>query len=160
MYKQAIWDSMLDADMNARYWGYLTRRYYNKDKYSKLFLAAMSSGTVASWGFWANVEIIWKVLSAISALIAISLPILNYQKLIESIAEQKREWTHLKNEYESLWLSLKTKNQKEIVSEYKKIKVHETIKTKDESKLPYDRELIMSCYGEVLRSRGLKDSNN
>jgi hypothetical protein len=160
MFRQAIWGSMLDADMNARYWGFLTRRYYNKDKYSKIFLAAMASGTVASWGFWANVVIIWKVLSAISALIAISLPIVNYQKLIESIAEQKREWTYLKNEYESLWLSQKTKNQKEIASVYKKIKVHETIKIKDESKLPYDEKLIMRCYEEVLRSRGLKDPNS
>jgi len=50
--RETIWDSMLDADMNVRYWAGLGRCYYKKDITYKIFLAAMSSGTVASWGIW------------------------------------------------------------------------------------------------------------
>ena len=30
--KKAIWRSMLDADMSARYWKYLAHRYMMRDK--------------------------------------------------------------------------------------------------------------------------------
>jgi hypothetical protein len=83
--RKSLWYSMLDADMNARYWSYLSRRYSNRDKYSKIFLALMSSGTVASWGFWSDMQIIWKILSACSALLAIALPIINWPKMISNM---------------------------------------------------------------------------
>jgi len=146
---------MLDADMNVRYWGYLGRRYYALDKYSKIFLAVMSSGTVASWGIWTDIDILWKVLSGISALIAISLPILNFQRQIELVTAQRREWLYLKNEYDNLWLILTAKAAEEVVKEYKKLKTREITTTKDESKLPHDEKLLNKCYQEVLVSRGL-----
>jgi hypothetical protein len=147
---------MLDADMNVRIYGYLGRRYGARDKYTKIFLALMSSGTVASWGFWSEVEILWKMLSGISAAIAVALPILNYQKMIESIAEQKREWTHIRNEYEKLWLSLKSLGGHEVEKKYDEIKRLETARSALEASLPHDKNLINKCYDEVLVSRGLE----
>ncbi len=47
--EKAIWDSLLDADLNIRYWGYLSRRYYCINRFIKIFLAIIASGTVASW---------------------------------------------------------------------------------------------------------------
>lgn len=157
MLRRAIWDSMLDADMNARYWGHLARRYYNWDKYSKIFLAVMASGTVASWSIWSDLEILWKLLSGFSALVAITLPIINFQKQIELLSGQKREWARLKNEYENLWLLSKAKNGEDISKEYKRIKARESTITKGESTLPYDKNLLNKCYEEVLESRGLKN---
>ena len=47
--RKIIWDSMLDAEMNERYWSKLSKRYYKKEQRTKIFLAIMASGTVASW---------------------------------------------------------------------------------------------------------------
>ena len=75
--RTAIWKSMLEADMNAKYWKYLVNRYSTRDKGFKIFLAIMASGTVAGWGLWEDIPWLWKSLSSISAIIAISSPILN-----------------------------------------------------------------------------------
>ena len=40
--KKILWDNMLDADMNERYWHHLGKRYYSYDKYAKIFLAVMN----------------------------------------------------------------------------------------------------------------------
>ena len=37
--RKAIWGSMLTADMNARYWKSLVRRYVQRDKGLKISLA-------------------------------------------------------------------------------------------------------------------------
>jgi hypothetical protein len=84
--RKYIWELMLDSDMNVRYWKYSVIRYYNYDKRSKIFLAVMSSGTVASWSIWSSVPLLWQFLSACSAIIAITLPILNFQKSIETMS--------------------------------------------------------------------------
>jgi hypothetical protein len=102
--KKAVWNSMLDADMNARYWKYLVERYSSRETILKIFLAVMASGTVAGWGIWDQYEIIWKVLSSVSALLAIALPILNYSKVIESMSELAGKWGELRIEYEDMWL--------------------------------------------------------
>lgn len=154
--KKDIWDAMLDADLNVRYWAHLSRRYYSWDKYSKIFLAAMSSGTVASWGFWSEIQIVWKILSAISALTAIALPLLNWPKMSEKMVGLKQKWTELRNDYELIWLALKKgKKDAELERDFKKIKEKETKVSQQEYNLPCDKKLLYICREEVLKSRGL-----
>ena len=78
--RKAIWEAVLDADFNVRYWGHLSRRYSVRDNRIKIFLALMSSSTVASWGIWNEVNILWKILFSISSVTAIIFPFLNLQK--------------------------------------------------------------------------------
>ena len=85
----SIWGSMLDADMNERYWAQLSRNYHQKNKSIKIFLALMTSGTVASWSIWDEVDILWKVLSAIAAAISIAFPILKLEIMIERMSVLK-----------------------------------------------------------------------
>lgn len=153
-----IWDSMLDADMNVRYWSKLGRRYSNMDQGHKIFLAIMSSGTVASWGFWSEIQIVWKILSGISALIAIALPILNWPKMIQSMVNVAQKWTQIKIDYENLWTDLNQgKNQAILVEEYKKAKQREVIACQEETNLPHKNKLLEQCVEEVLKSRGLEN---
>jgi hypothetical protein len=96
----------LDADLSVQYWTYLSRRYSKWDKYTKIFLAVMSSSTVASWGIWGEIDILWKILSAISALVAVALPILNWQQMIARMSDLVGKWSRIRYEYENLWLDL------------------------------------------------------
>lgn len=147
---------MLDADMNARYWKILVYRYSKRDQALKIFLAAMTSGTVAGWGIWSDIPIVWKVLSSISAIVAISLPILNYQKLIDQMSYLSGKWGELRIEYEDLWRQVKSNSDldsKERV--YKKFRKIESTLQEREAKLPEDKKLLKKCQNEVLQSRGL-----
>jgi hypothetical protein len=155
--KTDLWNSLLDAELNEKYWSHLSRRYYNRDKFVKIFLAVMASGTVASWGIWQKFEIIWKTLSGLSALVAIALPILNLSKKINDLSQLSQKWTEIRSDYELLWLDFnKThKNEEQIMREYKIIKAKENKTSELESNLPNDKKLIEKCYDEVLISRGL-----
>ena len=159
MFRKALWDSMLDADMNARYWSYLSRRYYNYDKYSKIFLAIMSSGTVASWGFWSETQWLWKGLSAISALLAIAIPIVNWPKMISNMVALKQYWTEIKIDYEMSWLELESgKTETDVAKYYKKTKEKEAKVAVKEANMPNSKKLVKRCWLEVIKSRGLNSS--
>ncbi len=154
--KSAIWKSMLDADMNARYWKYLVSRYSRRDKGLKIFLAIMASGTVAGWGLWESLPWLWKSLSSGAAIVAIALPILNYQKSIEQMSTLAGKWGELRIEYEDLWLQIKSdKEASSMERTYKKYRKIESSLQQKEAKLPDDKKLIKKCFDEVIKTRGL-----
>jgi hypothetical protein len=154
--KKAIWESTLDADMNARYWRALTARYSKREKVLKIFLAIMASGTVASWGIWEEHSTLWKFLSAISALTAIALPILNYPKLIQQLSELAGKWGELRIEYEDMWLEVKIHSDINTFKKtYKKYRTIEKSLENKEPKIQEDKDLLQQCFNDVKKSRGL-----
>jgi len=155
--RNEIWNSMLDAEMNYRYWSYISKSYHKMERNFKFFLAIMTSGTVASWGFWGEIEIVWKILSGTSAVVAIIMPIIDLPKLIKNMSQISQKWFQLKIDYEILWLSLKNnKNQATIEKEYKRIKENEKRSIQPDANLPRDEKLIQKCFNEVLIAKGLK----
>ena len=156
---QVTWKAMLDADLNVRYWDHKSRRYSAWDKYTKIFLAVMSSSTVASWGIWDEIDLLWKGLSAISAVTAIALPILDWQRKIGEMSNLKAKWSRISRAYENLWEDLLLGPiSTELVEEYRRIR-NEMEGEEDNTApdLPHDKKLIRRCRDEVLESRGLTD---
>ena len=153
--KISVWRSMLDADMNVRYWKYLTQRYVKRDRGFKIFLALTSSGTVAGWSIWNSIPLLWQILSGLSAIIAIISPILNYQKMIESISDLSGKWWELKTEYETFWRKAQKAIDEKFEAEYCNVKIKENELTKKETQLPQDMKLLKKCQKEVLHVRGL-----
>lgn len=155
-FRKAVWNSMLDADMNARYWKKLVSKFIWRDTVLKIFMAVMASGTVASWGFWESNVLVWKFLSSVSALAAIALPILNHQKKIEAMSELAGKWAELRIEYEDMWLALRNKpNHATLTTTYKKFRSIESNLEKKETTLPSFPIILKECQTEVKISRGL-----
>ena len=152
--RKAVWEGILGADFNTRYWGHLIRRYSRWDKYTKIFLATMSSSTVASWGIWNEIDILWKGLSAVSAVTAIALPILDWSKTISRMSDLVGKWSRIEYEYENLWLELQGDSPiNRVEEEYKRIRGE--VAGEDDTGLPEDVKLNEQCRNEVLESRGL-----
>jgi hypothetical protein len=147
---------MLNADMNARYWKRLVGKYSKRDRILKIFTALMASGTVASWGLWADLSWLWKSLSGLSAVVAISMPILNYQKLIEEMSALAGKWGELKIEYEDLWLQVKSSAEPDQLDEsyrdFRRIGASLQLK---EAALPDDQTLLVQCFEAVKKARGI-----
>ena len=157
--RQVIWEAVLDADLNLRYWDHLSRRYSRWDKWTKIFLAIMSSSTVAGWGIWNEIDLLWKGLSAISAVTAIALPILDWQRKIGEMSNLKGKWSRISRAYENLWEDLLLgPTTTELVEEYRKVR-NEMEGEEDNTApdLPHDTKLIQRCRDEILESRGLND---
>ena len=117
----------------------------------------MASGTVASWGFWSQYGLLWKVLSGVSAIIAIILPILNWPKSIQNMNILAEKWSQIKNDYEMLWLDVKdgVKDKSKAKKDIKKIKEKENTLSQQEANLPDDKKLLRECFAEVKKSRGI-----
>lgn len=149
----AIWESLLDADMNKRYWGYMARRYQKREQVATIFLAATSSTTVATWAVWKSIEWVWQTLSVVAAIISVALPILNYPRQIEPMVELTTKWGVIQLSYKNLWLSLGLMPDTEALEEFKKIRGQESELISTEARLPYDKRLLRKCQDEVIASR-------
>ena len=157
--REAVWNAMLDADMNHVYWSCLSRRYYDREKAIQIFLALFSSSAVAGWALLMDVDLLWKALSALSAGIAIVLPILNWQKQIEVMSAIAGKWFHLKIDYESLWLDVQPSASNEIVTvrqRFEELRKREVEINGSASNLPDDRELADRASADVMKRRGMK----
>lgn len=155
--RTAVWDAMLDADMNYVYWSSLGRRYYGREKVVQIFLALFSSSAVAGWTLLVNVDLLWKTLSALSAGIALALPILNWKERIEVMSTIAGKWFHLKINYESLWLDAQASAPNEIVRQrFEELRKREVDINASASNLPDDRELVDRATAVVLKKHGLK----
>src|SRR5262245_44733993 len=101
----SVWKSMMDADLNARYWRYMGLRYTRREAWAKIFLAATASATVASWSLWAEVRFLWQSLSVIAALISVAMPIIDVPRKISIITDAQGAWLQLMHDYEEIWRS-------------------------------------------------------
>ena len=156
--RKAVWHSMLRAEMNVEYWRQLGRRYYNSERIAKFLLLATSSSTVASWGFWSQVEVTWKCLSVVSALLAIAMPVLNWNKHIAACADLYGRWLQLASEHEKLWIQLEggATPADQIEKTFDMIRTKTVDVSKAEAQQGIKRRLLRLAYDDVLKSRGLR----
>lgn len=155
-YIKDTWASLLDSDLNSRYWRLMALRYSRREGHAKILLAVAASTTVASWSLWVEVKWLWQTLSAISALVSIALPIIDAPKKVETMIKAQTEWLKLMHEYEELWRSRQTLTEKSFSSKLMELKKREVEVSEKTAKLPSDDDgLAESCYAEVVKSRGL-----
>lgn len=155
-YIQSTWKSLLDADLNTRYWRLMSLRYMRFEGHAKIFLAATASATVASWSLWADWKIVWQSLSVISALVSVALPIVDAARKVEVMNEAQTDWLRLMHDYEELWRLRTALTEKTFPNKLSALKLREVDISRKTAKLPSDDiKLANSCHDEVLKSRGL-----
>jgi hypothetical protein len=146
-----IWESLLDAEMNVKYWGCLARRLIARERALKIILAITTCSGVVSLSIWRNFP---NVLGVVSAVLACGLPILNYSERIEKMSNLRGSWSQLTMEYERIWQNVGTA-QSNCENEFRLLKDREVGLNVIETGLPNDRKLVQRCQQEVRRARGL-----
>ena len=147
---------MLDGEMNDRYWRYQAARYAKREKTVKIFLAITSSGTVAGWALWHGAPVVWQVLSGVSALLAVALPILDFTGQVERASDLRERWWSLTAEYRRLWAEIDSGTAALISRRIQALEQREKEMVKVEAKyFNRDETLINKCQDEVLKARGL-----
>lgn len=159
--RKTIWESMLDADMNTRYFAHLGRRVQKLEKRLTIFLALMSSSVIGSWKLWNDTEawhsfsFAWQLLCGAAAILAVALPILDYPKQISTLAQLKGAYSTLLTDYEILWSRLSRLKIGEADNEFRRIRTKEDSLSTLEAHLPFDRKLVLKCQVEVRSARRL-----
>jgi hypothetical protein len=99
----ALWNAMLDADLNVCYWTWLSDRYSNLDKAFRFIVALSTSTTVAAWHFWAAFPSGWKSLSIVACLVSLGSPIFWPNEQVKRMNGLVGAWKQIANDYELLW---------------------------------------------------------
>ncbi len=156
-----VWEALLDAEMNVRYWGYLAKRFAGREKSLKIALALTTSSTILSLPVWERLSygsIVLGLLGLLNAVLACILPILNYSERIETMANLRGAWSQLSIELARLWERESSSSISDSENEFRLLMERTVSLVVLESRLPNDRILVRKCQMEVRRSRGLMDS--
>ncbi|MCK5590622.1 MAG: hypothetical protein KAI72_01580 [Candidatus Pacebacteria bacterium] len=156
--KKLLWNSMLDADLNTKYWYYLNSSYNTKNFWVKVFLLIVAAGQLLSLLFTQK-QFFWTLLSVLTASIALFHLFVDWGKSIEKCYMLQKEWTYIKDKYDILWSKFRDKkiNDDELEQQYTQLKAKENDISYMESGLPQKKELIRKCHQEVLSTRGLSN---
>ena len=162
-----IWTSMLDADLNAKYWGYIGRKQFKKNRLLKIALASVTVSTIAFSNFINSYfKVPWQLIVAVAAVIAYLLPILNWEQTLKDLTTLTRLYTELQYEFEDLWAEIETNDENldlhTIEEGYNRVrqKQKNVLLVLQSFGLPDDEDLIEACYREVLSSRGLYENQS
>jgi len=153
--RTALWDSMLDAEMNSCYWDLVSARYTSWDLWIKITIAVTASGTVAGWSIWAQNPgaVVWKTLSGTAALVALFHPYLCSSERLKRSSELVATWKEVFIDYELLWYEDGVLESNQSWAEFEAIKRREA--KIDETRLPRSEVLIEKAYRHVLEKRRL-----
>lgn len=101
--RDRIWATLC----NYQYKGFVTELLYCKyQKYERninVFLAVMSSGSIATWAIWKKLDLLWASLIALSQLITAIRPYFQYHKYVKELGSKSLKSEYLNIEFERLW---------------------------------------------------------
>jgi hypothetical protein len=144
---------MLDADLNARYWGYMARRYQKYELWPKVILAVMGTGTIVSWV--SRVSWLNPILTLATAVLATSLPFFKLTKQVEKMAGLRGVWSGIHFELSRLWARIDSLEAQTVDAELRKIQDRFVTVKEGEALLPHDSKLLNKCWEEVVAGMGL-----
>lgn len=105
-----IWTQLQNSKYKEFQLDILLERFQKRDRLSNIFLVIVTSSSVSAWAIWHDKQFlqwIWAVIIAISQLISLIKPYLNYSKYTKELNEKHFLLQTLNVEYEKLWLAFK-----------------------------------------------------
>jgi hypothetical protein len=148
--ERLVWELMLDADMNARYWAYLANKYQTYDQWAKIFLAATGTVTIGAWAV--QHQIFGGILSLVSASLFVF--IYNLPKTVERMATLRGKWIELHFVFRRLWAKSERLDDDEIDTVLAELQSKVVSANQAEAGLPIDKALIDKCWTEVVAAVG------
>jgi hypothetical protein len=152
-HRVALWNALLDADMNVCYWSWISDRCTKWDQWLKFTVALTASGTVAAWSIWSQHPTGWKVLSAFACVASIGHPIFFPSERLKRISALVATWKEVCMNYELLWEQDSDLGTSDSWKRFEATKRREA--NIDETTLPKDDKLIQKAYDYIRRKRGL-----
>lgn len=101
--RDKIWYFLIDSKTNENFSALIVRKYQKRDLWSNIFLALVTSSSVAAWAFWDKYPSLWILIIGISQVLMITKPYFLFPKYIKIFNEKSIHWQHLTVQIEKLW---------------------------------------------------------
>ncbi|GAA5021168.1 hypothetical protein GCM10011506_03270 [Marivirga lumbricoides] len=109
--REKIWYYMIDSKFQALYLDYAMTQFQKYDLGINIFLALTSSGSIAAWAIWQELQMVWVIIIVAANVVTIIKPYFPYSKYVKELSEGALKMQNLHLDYERLWcISLKKKN--------------------------------------------------
>lgn len=106
MIQQHIWVQLYRMKTHAVYADLLLAKTEAVDRSIKIFLAIVSSGSIAGWAIWKNADFLWGVIIAASQVLSAIREYLPYKERMKALSALARELDELATHTEIKWLEI------------------------------------------------------
>jgi hypothetical protein len=150
-------ESLLDADMNCRYWDEIMRRHIAWETKTRVWQMVLTSGTLTALVGsiqWPWVDWIARVVGLAATVLSIRLFVLSTQKPLEKLSKIKRVYLTRMVEYEILYTRLAQGESATVLQPQfeSKLRSQEDVSA-EEAFFPEDDPLLRKCHGDAVRTR-------
>lgn len=104
-----IWNQMQNSKFKEFYINLLLETFQKRERTINIFLVIVTSTSISAWAIWKfdYLQWLWAIIIAVSQIISLIKPYLNYSKYAKELNEKSFLLQTLNVEYEKLWLSYK-----------------------------------------------------
>lgn len=159
--EKAVWEEMLDAEMNALYYGYIARRYARYEKVLLIFVAIVSTSAIAALQLW-KAQLawfdwgwVWDGLSIFAVCASVAAPFLGLGEVSRRAASLRPVFINYKNKFEDIWFDRNNSKNNTLQRRLMLVREELTKHSSDDSRLPRDQKLLAKCQDEIINARGL-----
>ena len=104
--REKVWYNLLDCKFIVLYYKELFQKYQLVERRLNIFLALTSSGSIASWVIWNELQFIWAIIIATSTVIIVIKPYFPFHKYKTEIDKVTTDLEKLQLEYPILCIFL------------------------------------------------------
>ena len=98
-----IWYALCNVNFKAYLIGILVSKYQRRARSINIFIALVTSSSVAGWTIWDKYKAIWGVIIVVSQVVNIIKPYIPYTKFVNKLNSISQELNSLTVDYEKLW---------------------------------------------------------
>ena len=141
---------------NTKFHGYclaiLVDKFQKRERIINIFLALVSSGSIAAWAIWRVEPMIWGAIIAISQVIMAIKPYIPYFKYVKEFNSKNSRIDYLNIEIEKLWYKYQNKKITEAEAE----EIYFDIKKQIVSILNFDDDTVFSITPKIEKKANEK----
>jgi hypothetical protein len=101
--REQIWSTLVDLKFKNYCLMFLVDRFQKLDRNINIFLAIVSSGSIAAWAIWNKYPFIWGLIIASSQVLITIKPYFPYFKYVKELNIKCLKISNLNIEFERLW---------------------------------------------------------
>jgi hypothetical protein len=98
-----IWYALCNVNFKAYLIGILVSKYQRRARSINIFVALVTSSSVAGWTIWDKYKTIWGIIIVVSQVVNIIKPYIPYTKFVNKLNSMSQEFNSLTVDYEKLW---------------------------------------------------------
>jgi hypothetical protein len=122
--KNQIWATLCDVKFKAYTISILVSKYQRWERNTNIFVALVSSSSIASWAIWDKYQLVWSSIIVTSQIVTVLKPYFPYFKYVKELNSRSQKMDVLSIDFEKLWYDFQVNNleSKNVSDEFFRLK--------------------------------------